>query len=471
MHVANSRKALLLLLALLAGTALRLWFVHTYPQIEGDSLIYGGIAKNLLEHGTYGPTVSGVAQPTLIRLPGYPLFLAVCFRLFGMEHYRAVLYVQVVVDLASCLLIAAFVRRISGERQAWIALWLALLCPFTANYTANAMTETLSVFCVALALCGMALLRKQPGHLAIALLAFAFSFAALLRPDGALLAIAFCPAIVIHGARHGLPWEALSPGFGLRRSLHHALIIGLLAIVPFIPWTLRNWHTFHVLQPLAPRYATNPGEFTSPGLQRWMKTWCIDFSSTYEIYWNIDNDLLDIHKMPSRAFDSPEQYAATESIFNEHNKDLSLTPELDARLQALADERVRGHRFRYYIWLPAARVANMWLRPRVEDLPIELRWWQYWLHHQESYIVFAYGALNLAYLAAALAGLYRRPPLAGAMAAYIVLRSLLLGTIEAPETRYTLECFPMIIALAAIAFSPRATSDSIYGRSVFRAPF
>ena len=45
--------------------------------------------------------------------------------------------------------------------------------------------------------------------------------------------------------------------------------------------------------------------------------------------------------------------------------------------------------------------------------------------------------------------------LAGAMLAYMLLRSLLLATIEAPETRYTLECFPMLIALGAMAFGPR----------------
>ena len=68
--------------------------------------------------------------------------------------------------------------------------------------------------------------------------------------------------------------------------------------------------------------------------------------------------------------------------------------------------------------------------------------------------MFAYEALNLAYLALALVGLWRRPPLAGAMLAYMLLRSLLLATIEAPETRYTLECFPMLIALGAMAFTP-----------------
>jgi hypothetical protein len=32
------------------------------------------------------------------------------------------------------------------------------------------------------------------------------------------------------------------------------------------------------------------------------------------------------------------------------------------------------------------------------------------------------------------------------------VRSLLLATLEAPEPRYTLECFPVLIALAAVAF-------------------
>ena len=47
----------------------------------------------------------------------------------------------------------------------------------------------------------------------------------------------------------------------------------------------------------------------------------------------------------------------------------------------------------------------------------------------------------------------RWPRLAGAMLALIVLRSLLLATIEAPEPRYTLECFPLLIAFAAVALA------------------
>jgi hypothetical protein len=72
-------------LALAAGLALRLWMLGQFFEVNGDTLVYGGLAKNLLLHGRYALTGWRRDAPTLIRLPGYPLFLALCFRLFGME--------------------------------------------------------------------------------------------------------------------------------------------------------------------------------------------------------------------------------------------------------------------------------------------------------------------------------------------------------------------------------------------------
>jgi hypothetical protein len=37
------------------------------------------------------------------------------------------------------------------------------------------------------------------------------------------------------------------------------------------------------------------------------------------------------------------------------------------------------------------------------------------------------------------------------MLAYFLLRSVMLATIEAPEARYTIECFPMLFALGGYA--------------------
>jgi hypothetical protein len=438
------RTMLLALSALTAGAALRLWFIHAFPQIQGDSLLYADIARNWLTHGIYGRSITHpggppTIAPTLVRLPGYPGFLALCFAAFGNQNYIAVLYLQVVIDLAACLLIAEFVRRLCGSRPAMGALWLAALCPFTANYVAMPLTETLSIFCVALGLCAFAAVLEHTHWGWMLALAFAWSYAALLRPDGALLGIVFFPALILYG-RNSL---------GLARSLRTACFCGLLALLPFAAWTLRNWHTFHVFQPLAPRSATDPGEAKAAGFQRWTKTWAADFASTYEVYWNIPGDDIDIHSLPARALDTQER--ETLSLISRYNHGDVLTPQIDAAFADLAAQRIRAHPFRYYVTLPLLRLADMWLRPRVEMLNIELRWWQYRLHHTETQISYAYGALNLAYLAAAVIGAFYRPRFTSAMVAYVVLRSLLLATIEAPEPRYTLECFPIIIAFATAA--------------------
>jgi len=57
----------------------------------------------------------------------------------------------------------------------------------------------------------------------------------------------------------------------------------------------------------------------------------------------------------------------------------------------------------------------------------------------------------LLYLLLGILGLWLRPRLWKWMLAYMLLRSLLLLTVEAPEARYTLECFPMLFVLGGVA--------------------
>jgi Dolichyl-phosphate-mannose-protein mannosyltransferase len=443
----RSRTLLAILLAIVAGTGLRLWFIHAYSQIQGDSLLYADIARNWLSHGIYGRTLAsagslpGAVAPTLVRLPGYPAFLALCFAVFGTQNYLAVLYLQLVIDLAACGLVAGFVLELWGSRAAMIALWLGVLCPFTANYVAMPLTETLSIFCVALGLYSFARVLEKPTWEWMFSLTFAWSYAALLRPDGALLAVTFFPALLFYGSRK----------FGFGTSLRIALFCGLLAVLPFGFWTLRNWHTFHVFQPLAPRSATDPGEPLATGFQRWTKTWIVDFASTYEIYWNVPGDEIDIHALPARALGPPPDAGKTLALIAQYNDGNRLTPQMDAAFAQLAAERVQAHPIRSYVLLPWLRLVDMWFRPRVEMLNIELRWWQYRFHNAETRFAYAYGAWNLIYLLAALVGVFYWPRYAAVMVAYVAVRSLLLLTIEAPEPRYTLECFPMVTALAASA--------------------
>ena len=447
---------------LLGGLILRLWMRHAFPPTDVDTQIYGDMAKNLLLHHQFATTLpGGVLHPTLLRLPGYPLFLAACYALFGVANDTAVLAVQITLELFACLLLADFVRRTVSLRAAWNTLWIATLCPFTAIYTVSGLAESVTISAIMLALWALqrhldhANQAAQAEHAPQAeqaspaqskprpwawLLLFtaAITFAAFARPDGALVAIALWPALIL----------SRGPSVPLRTALRRAILCGLLALSPFALWTARNWAVFHVFQPLAPRSASDPGEPVYPGWEHWTGTWCLDFSCTYEVYWNGDDDRLSIASLPNWAFDSPEERAQTEQLFADYNRTISFSPAIDARFEALAQIRQSHHPWRTRFALPIGRVLDMTFRPRVENLTIDIRWWEYSRHHAETEFSLAYAALNLLLIVLAIAGAWHRPPLWQYMALYILLRSLMLLQVVGPEARYTLEFLPFLYALA-----------------------
>jgi 4-amino-4-deoxy-L-arabinose transferase-like glycosyltransferase len=445
--------------ATLAALALRLFFVLRFPAVVSDSLVYGDIAKNWLQHGIFG--ISGIndVTPTYIRLPGYPAFLALVFAIFGMENYRAALMVQLFVDIGTCFLIADVARRLMSSRAARAAFILAALCPFLATYAAAALTETWEIFLTALALdlalAGLASKGQMRLWLGSGL---AIGGAILLRPDGGLLlaAIEFYLLILL------VAWPRQSAG-----SLSHSamvkagLIVALAAFVPLIPWTLRNLHTFHEFQPLAPRYANEADDFVPRGFNRWVKTWMANYVSVEEVFWAVPGSPIDVDNLPTRAFDSDDQGDQTERLLGDYNKVLHVTPDLDARFAALAAQRIQHSRGRYYVWLPLLRVADMWLRPRTEMLPCNTRWWEFDEQLKWLAVGIAVGILNLLYIGAGLFGLVRArfAPSLGLLLGFVLLRSAFLATLENPEPRYTMECYPVVIVLASALFQ-RPTSEA-----------
>lgn len=442
---------------LLAGAVLRLWFIHHANPMQGDPQIYGNIAHNLLRHHVYSFAAEpGPFPPTLIRLPGYPLFLAFLFIVFGDGHFSAVLDMQVVTDLLFALLLAVLARDLFGRRAAWFCLILSCLCPFTANYTATPLTETLTLASITLAVFSFDRWRRRPELQNAWTLGIgaALAVSLLLRPEQALLTAAIVPAMLL------VSWRRFGPGTFVASSWHvlaPALGTALCVLVPLVPWTARNWSTFHLVQPLAPRYATDPGEAIPLGFQRWYRSWAIDFASTEEVYWNYDGTAIAFTDLPSRAFDSPEQKQETLRLLGDYNVTTSPTPQLDARFQAIAQERIHHSPLRYYVLLPAARLANMLLRPRTELTGVQLAWWRWHDSHSQFLFATLYAGLNAVYLLLGVWGWRRwwnaavgdERALLLAITAFVVLRCALLLTLDNSEPRYTLELFPLLILCAS----------------------
>jgi 4-amino-4-deoxy-L-arabinose transferase-like glycosyltransferase len=448
----------------LLAVALRLLFALHFPGIVDDSRLYADVAMNWLQYGVYGITDSGHVVPTLSRLPGYPAFLAAVFAIFGWSNFRAVLLIQVVFDLGTCFLIADLARRMLSNRAAKAAFVLAALCPFLANYAAAALTETLEIFFTALALdfavCGLATIREtasraKPEFAAWFGCGLSIGACILLRPDGGILLAAIAAYLLLLFLRRIVGEKRPSDTTPLLFPILRAgVILALSALAPLIPWTLRNLHTLHRFEPLAPRYANDADEPAMPGFNRWTKTWIADYTSVEEIYWNVPGTAIDVTRLPHRAFDSSEQRQQTTQLFAEYNRDNDVTPELDAQFAALAATRIHAAPLRYYVWLPVMRIADMWLRPRTELLPSDPRWWQFNDEHSWLIVSIVFGLVNLAYIAAAAAGLVRARALPGIglLLLLVLLRSLFLGTLENPEPRYTLECYPVVILLVAALF-------------------
>ncbi|MGZ4873431.1 MAG: glycosyltransferase family 39 protein, partial [Candidatus Angelobacter sp.] len=293
------RNWLFFLLVTIAGLALRLFFVLRHPHVAGDTWVYGDIAKNWLDHGIFGVTDNGAVRPTLIRLPGYPGFLAAMFAVFGREHYTAVMIAQALIDTNTCLVIAGLAMELMSARAAKTTYLLAALCPFTASYVAAPLSETLAICCVAHALYygvrGLKALEQDAPAGKLWAIAGLWSAAGIfMRPDNGLLLPALGLALLVIFFRKTNKKQAVFAG----------LVLAITSLGPLAPWAVRNWRVFHVWQPLASRYANDPEEFLPRGFNHWVKTWMADYVSVEEVYWKVSGEAIDPQQLPERAFDT-----------------------------------------------------------------------------------------------------------------------------------------------------------------------
>jgi 4-amino-4-deoxy-L-arabinose transferase-like glycosyltransferase len=471
-------------LALLAGLALRLYFIVHFPFYAGDTKFYEELARNWLDHGVYGLFVMGQLAPVDMRTPGYPGFLAAIYFLLGRAS-RTVMLVQAFLDLGTCVLtalIAARLAPVSRRRAvATVALWIAALCPFTADYTAVVLTETLAIFLTALALLVIVYLLSDP--------AMDFSDADF-APGGTLLKFAawFLLAGFIVGlgtlVRPETPLVLVAAGLVLcarwrRRGNWPKLIlagcwmcVGLLFAL--LPWAARNARTLGRIEFLGPRYAQSYGDFIPRGFFAWTQTWMTRFGDAYLVNWKLGKEPLRADALPVSAFDSDAEHARVTALLVQYNADLRITSALDHQFAVLARERTARRPWRTYVSVPAQRILAMWFTPRVELLPYSGEIWplsEKWRENRADFgVTLAFGILGIVYAGLALCGLWRwRGGTAGTfLVLFVVIRTVALTQLQTVEPRYVIECFPVVLAFGALAWAipwrqPSMERDTLRG--------
>ena len=216
---AHWRRTLLIIFGVALAT--RLAFVFFALQ-DGfyfvDSIFYSSAAVDLLAKGSFGTSLE--------KAPGYPLFLAAVYALFG-ENIMAVRVMESVIGALLAVLIARLGKRIGGEAVGVIAGGLWSIYPMGVFIVGLVYPTNLTAFLLAL---GVSLVLPSPNEEFRANRVFlgglSYGFAALTIPV-ALLSIIAVAGWVFYYARRSRLW------FASLFLLGSALTI--------VPWTARNY--------------------------------------------------------------------------------------------------------------------------------------------------------------------------------------------------------------------------------------
>jgi hypothetical protein len=261
----------------------------------------------------------------------------------------------------------------------------------------------------------------------------------------------------------------------LKKTIILAAAMSGAFFIPILPWAARNFVTMKKVEFIAPRYVNLPGEYAPVGFYEWTQTWLERYRDVYFTVWKIgetDQPLI-VDELPSTAFDSPEEKTRVADLFAEYNDnpDLDITPEVDARFAEIARERTHRHPLRTYLQVPFQRALTIWFTPRTEVLPIDGKFWpvreQWQDSHADVLVTGSFGFLGYLYVALAAGGLWIAwnarsvngvtgfafgPNLWGIalLMTYFFLRTAFLTTVEAPEPRYVVSCYPGILAFVSL---------------------
>lgn len=320
-------------LLLTAAFCFRVSVARLLPNDEpGDGKIYAQMARNVLEQHVYSHAAEPPYDPSLIRLPGYPLFLAGIYAVFGHGDNTAVRIAQALIDTASCALIALLAfywepDKKLKRRSAIAALALAAACPFSTIYVATILTETPTIF-FALAMCLTATLafreldqkRAVLWWLATGIIS---GLAVLFRPDSGLFAAAIGITLVATTLKSSREAQESRPTktflFRFARAAFLGAVFSLAFCLVLLPWTIRNHRVFHLFQPLAPAHAEMPGEFVPRGYLAWLRTWIDDGRYIGPVLWALEEAPIKVADIPERAFDSAEEKQRVAALFDKYN--------------------------------------------------------------------------------------------------------------------------------------------------------
>lgn len=215
------------------------------PDLFGDTVLYGALARTIVEGTPYRVDQAGIPHYAL-RTPGYPAFLAGCRALFGPEYLYARL-VQAGLGTVGVWLVYRLSRRTLADRGvALVAAGLAAVEPYGVGLGALVLSEGVFIPLMLAGLWGLASLWRgedgdagRSGWVAAAT-GLAHGAAILVRPSWALIVPGLLGALILGSGRGDR-----------RRAVRSALVVAAVVAAVMGPWWARNHRIFGRFVPTA----------------------------------------------------------------------------------------------------------------------------------------------------------------------------------------------------------------------------
>ncbi len=195
--------------------------------IRSDAIGYQELALNILDKCEF--KLDG--ERNSFRTPGYPLFIAGIYGIFGAKPYIVLIF-QILLNILSIYLLYSIVEKLFNASAAfWAAIFFAI-DPITILYTCEMFSETLLVFMLLLALWILLLALDSKSWRLFVLSGLIFGYSALTKPIAIYIFLIVVAIIFV------------SNGLSLKQKTFSsiAFIIGFSIFV--LPWMYRNYKAF-----------------------------------------------------------------------------------------------------------------------------------------------------------------------------------------------------------------------------------
>ena len=208
----------------------RLLYVILFPTVVwGDAVAYENLATGLVEGKGFGGGTS-------YDLPGYPLFLAIVYSIFGHTHL-IVHMLQAFIGALTCIVIYYIGKSVLNKKIGILSASIAALYPTFIIYSGMLYTETLFIFLLCLSVLYLIKIHEQPSIKNLLIAGVSLGLGILIRP-GILL---FIPVILI--------WMLISSK-EKKKNFMRFMAIFLIVVVVVSPWTIRNYNVHHEFVPI-----------------------------------------------------------------------------------------------------------------------------------------------------------------------------------------------------------------------------